>query len=226
MSSEWYDLIALRNGGYKSNAIFKVEGLSGEEVFEERLSTMLPNYSNVLDAGCGHGEFTLKMARYTNNIIGLDSSIELIKIAKSLKESYQIDHVDFINGNTKKELPFEDEQFDLIYDRRGPTSILNHSRILRSGGIVFGIHSAEKDRVKVLLENNGFLDIKFEEFDQAVITFPDEREFAKYLSSMHGNPDYTLAENKCVLEQLIIDNTKDNKLFLQEWRYIWSARKP
>jgi hypothetical protein len=83
----------------------------------------------------------------------------------------------------------------------------------------------DMERVIELLKNNGFIDIEFEEFNQAVIRFPNENEFAKFLSSMHGNPDYTLPENKCALEQLLKENTKDNKISLKEWRYIWRARK-
>jgi SAM-dependent methyltransferase len=226
MSVEWYDIIARKNGGYKSDAIFSVEGLSGETVFEERLKNMLPNYESVMDAGCGHGEFTLKMASHTRNIVGLDNSIEMIKIAQGLKEHYRVDNVDFIHSSTKKELPFEDGQFDLIYNRRGPTSILNHSRILRSGGIIFGIHSAKIDRVKERLVSNGFIDIEFEEFDQAFMNFPDEKEFAKFLSASHGNPDYTLPENKDAFDKIVRDNIRDGKISMKQWRYIWQARKP
>ena len=34
-------MIALRNGGYKNNAKYVVEGVSGEDVFEERLMNHL-----------------------------------------------------------------------------------------------------------------------------------------------------------------------------------------
>jgi ubiquinone/menaquinone biosynthesis C-methylase UbiE len=80
MGIEWYDMIARRNGGYKSNAVFTIEGISAEQIFEERLMGMLPNFNSVLDAGCGHGEFTLKMSRYAESIIGFDNSVEMIKI--------------------------------------------------------------------------------------------------------------------------------------------------
>ncbi|MCK4257984.1 MAG: class I SAM-dependent methyltransferase [Halanaerobiales bacterium] len=163
MSIEWYDMIARRNGGYKSNAIFTVEGLSGEDVFEERLVSMLPNFESILDAGCGHGDFTLKMARYAKNITGLDNSIELIKIAKSSLEEINYDHASFVYASTKKELPFQDGEFTLIYDRRGPTSIINHHRILRSGGTIFGIYSASLEKVEQLLKTNGFVEHKTSE---------------------------------------------------------------
>lgn len=223
MTIEWYDMIARKNGGYRSNAVFSIEGLSGEAVFEDRLKDILPNYTSVLDAGCGHGEFTIKMAKYTRSIVGFDNSIEMIKIAYNLKDYYNVSNVDFVHASTKEQLPFEDEQFDLIYSRRGPTSILNHSRVLRSGGIIRGIHSAEADRVQERLTSNGFADI---EFDQAYLTFLDEKEFAKYLSASHGNPDYTLPENKDALNTLVSDNWRNGKISMKQWRYIWKARKP
>jgi hypothetical protein len=57
MGIQWFDMIAKRNGGYKSDAVFTVEGISGEDVFEERLNDML--------------------------FIGFDGSKELLKIANS-----------------------------------------------------------------------------------------------------------------------------------------------
>ncbi|KAA2301400.1 class I SAM-dependent methyltransferase, partial [Clostridioides difficile] len=79
MSMEWYDMIAQRNGGYKGRALYTLEGNSAEDIFEERLIKLLPQYTSVLDAGCGHGEFTLKMSEYTDHIIGVDNSEEMIK---------------------------------------------------------------------------------------------------------------------------------------------------
>jgi SAM-dependent methyltransferase len=140
MGVDWYDMIAIRNGGYKSNAVFTIEGISAEQIFEERLISLLPQYQSILDAGCDHGDFTLKMAEHANSIIGFDNSCEMIKIADTVLKASRLNNIKFVFATTKQELPFTDGQFDLIYDRRGPTSILNHNRILCSGGTVFGIH--------------------------------------------------------------------------------------
>ncbi|MCG8514656.1 MAG: class I SAM-dependent methyltransferase [Halanaerobiales bacterium] len=229
MSMNWYDMIAKRNGGYISNAIYTVEGESGEEEFEKRLIEMLPKYESVLDAGCGHGEFTLKMAQYAKKIIGFDNSKELLKIAKSsLDEADDIDNVEFIYAYTKHEngLPFEDDQFDLIYNRRGPTSIYNHIRILRSGGTIFSIHPACLEKTKERIINGGFVDIKIEIFDKAYIYYPNEIEYAKALSATPGNLDYTLKENKDELKKMIKGNTIDGRIGGQLWRYLVTARKP
>lgn len=229
MGIEWYDMIAKRNGGYRSDAKFTVEGTSGEDVFEERLISMLPDCNEVLDAGCGHGDFTMKMAKHTKRIVGFDFSKEMIKIANSLKDHYKIDNVDFIYASTKGELPFKDDQFDLIYSRRGPGSIANHSRILRPKGTIFGIcpeYPNIIDKITGFLKNNGFINIKIEIFDNAVMIFPDEIEFSKFLRDFPGNVDYTLPENRDLLKQKIEENMVDGRLCWKQWRFIWKAVKP
>lgn len=226
MGVEWYDMIARRNGGYKSNAVFTIKGISAEQIFEERLMGMLPNFNSVLDAGCGHGDFTLKMSRHAKSIIGFDNSVEMIKIAESILEESKVNNVRFVCASTKTDLPFNDEQFDLIYDRRGPTSILNHSRILFSGGTVFGIHSGALQTVKNRLNSNGYINIEIEEFNSAIIFFPDEIEFAKFISGIPGNPDYTTPELKKELELRVQQNIINGKLGLKDYKYIWKANKP
>lgn len=228
MSVEWYNLIAKKNHGYKSNALYKVKGLSGEDVFEERLINMLPNSNNVLDAGCGHGEFTINMGSYANHIIGFDNSKDLLNIASELLNNSNVTNVEFMYGWTKGNtpLPFCNNQFDLIYARRGPTSIINHSRILKSGGIIFGIHSGSLNKVKKRLEENNFLEIEIKIFDEATLHFTNETEFIKYLSSIPGSPNYLLPEYENELPAIIKENTIGGKIVTSQWRYIWKAIKP
>jgi SAM-dependent methyltransferase len=228
MGMEWYDMIAKKNGGYKSDAVFTVEGISGEDVFEEELVQLLHNSKSTLDAGCGHGEFAIKMAKDAHNIIGFDWSIELIKIADSLKRHYKINNVNFVRATTKAELPFEDGQFDLIYCRRGPTSITHHSRVLRSGGIIYGIcpeYPNIMDTVSERLSNNGFVNIDMRVFDDAILVFANVKEFAKFLTAFPGNPDYTLPENKQMLDEKVRENMIDGRLCYKQWRFIWKATK-
>ncbi|MBD7966707.1 class I SAM-dependent methyltransferase [Paenibacillus gallinarum] len=225
MGIEWYDMIARRNGGYKGRAECTVEGRSAEDIFEERLIDLIPNYHSVLDAGCGHGEFTLKMSKYANNIIGFDNSQELFKIAQTLLQNSSVQNVDFVYATTKSEMPFEDGQFDLIYDRRGPTSIINHSRLLRPGGMIFGIHT-NVDKVKVRLIENGYEEIEIEEYNHSVTYFPNEQEFAKFLSDIPGNPDFTNSELKEELEKKLNGNIINGRIGVREHKFIWRAIKP
>lgn len=214
MSMEWYDM-----------AKYTVEGVSGETIFERKLSKMLEKYDEVLDAGCGHGEFTLKMRRHANRIIGIDNSLEMIKIANKLKADMKAQRVEFLNYSTKETLPFKDQQFDLIYSRRGPTSIINQNRILKAGGVIFGIHSTNMDELEDKLIDQGFTEIEFDVYDSAFLVFPDKDEFAKYLTASHGNPDYTSPENRLKFEELIAMHTVGDKIKYKEWRYIWKAKR-
>lgn len=226
MGVEWYDMIARKNGGYKNDAMFVTDGVSAEQIFEEDLVGMLPNYESVLDAGCGHGEFTLRMARHSKFLIGFDNSVEMINIAKSLLQNTDITNTQFVFATTKQELPFTDGHYDLIYDRRGPTSILNHSRILCSGGTIIGIHSGALETVKARLTSNGFTNIKIKEYNDTTHYFPDEKEFAKYISGIPGNLDYTSIELKKELETKVNENIINGRIGLREYKYIWRANKP
>ncbi|UKS28066.1 hypothetical protein LOZ80_03755 [Paenibacillus sp. HWE-109] len=136
-----------------------------------------------------------------------------------------IHNVNFIYATTKTSMPFNDEEFDLIYDRRGPTSIINHSRLLVSGGIILGIHT-NIDSARERLFKNGFKDIEIEEFNEAITYFPNEMEFAKFLADVPGNPDYTLPELKSELEEKVRENVIGGKLGVREHKYIWKAVKP
>ncbi|WP_336779274.1 hypothetical protein [Paenibacillus illinoisensis] len=48
MGMDWYDMIALRNGGYKGRSTYTWEGQSAEDIFEERLIRLLSQHQSVL----------------------------------------------------------------------------------------------------------------------------------------------------------------------------------
>ena len=227
MSMEWYDIIAKKNGGYKNNATYKVEGVSGESIFEKQLIELIKESKIVLDAGCGHGEFTLKISKYSRKIIGFDNSIELIRLANELLIDSQVCNLEFVlaGTNDKDGLPFKDESFDLIYTRRGPTSIIRNCHLLKPGGIMLGIHSAAKDMVEERLAESELIDIDIVVYDEAMLVFSNEKELEKYISSSHGSLDYSLAENNEALLKIVDEFTIDGEIKMQEWRYIWRGRK-
>lgn len=222
---EWYNKNAIRNDGYRSTAQYVKEGISGEDEFEKRLLKLLPSYYNVLDAGCGHGEFTLKMSKYTKKITGGDSAIELIKIANKLKKEQENDNADFIYMHTHEIVESETQKYDLIYNRRGPTSIYDHKHLLKPQGVIIGIHPLYAiDKVKERLEEGGFLDIKIDIFDECALIFDTITDFAEYLSSSHMSKDYRLPENKEELDKLVLEHTFNNRLLIKEERFIVQAK--
>jgi SAM-dependent methyltransferase len=224
LGREWYDMIGKSMGGYVSNwSSFKV-GISGEDVFENELKSLVSKTYNVLDAGCGHGEFTMRIAPLVKTITGFDFSAEMTDVAHQRLKETGLTNVQFAHA-TAKELPFEDEQFDFIYNRRGPTSVLYEHRVLKPGGLILGIHSAKLDQIRELLEQNGFTSIVIREYT-AVECFPTKYDFAQFLMRMPGETRNLLApeheeELRALCEQHI---TKDGLSF-REWRFIWKAVK-
>jgi SAM-dependent methyltransferase len=225
MSDAWYDEIALRNGGYRSGAVFKRIGLSGEDAFERELIGLLELGCVVLDAGCGDGEFTLEIAERVGSIIGFDFSKEMVRIALEKKKRSGRENVEFRFASTKAPLPFRDGQFDLVYSRRGPTSIIEHSRLLKKGGCMMGIHSAAKDVVVRRIEESGLTGISVEEYPDSWLVFDDETEYAKYLTAFPGNPDFFLEENAGKLHGFALENAWEGRIRIQEWRFIWKGFK-
>lgn len=224
---EWYNYIAKRNGGYKYNVPFEVMGLSAETVFEQELIQIIKN-KRVLDAGCGHGEFTLSMAQYAEYIIGFDFAEELIKIALRLKKEKNINNADFVSTKYRQILPFPDESFDVIYSRRGPVFVYEQGRLLKKNGVIIGIHAyplPDRD-LRGLLETFGiYKDITITPYQNAVTFFNNESDFAEYLSSSNLNPDYTLEENKEAFQKILENSYIEGKIGLRESKQIWRAVK-
>jgi len=221
---EWYNSIALKAGGYLKNWNSCKVGNSGEDIFEKELIDLVSNSNSVLDMGCGHGDFTLEMSQYCDNLVGADFSEVMISIANKFKNEREICNVDFICTDSKDDV-LSSYEFDLIYCRRGPTSIILNNKCLKSGGTIFGIHSERYDIVVKRLNEAGFKDIKIKEY-LAYEYFNTRDDFAKFLTRIPGNIDYTDPENYEKLEKQLIEHTDGAGIFYREWRYIWKAVKP
>ncbi len=62
----------------------------------------------VLDAGCGTGNYTVELAKRKAVVVGLDSSVEMLKFAKEKAKGIQ-----FVLGSMLC-LPFKDKSFDAL----------------------------------------------------------------------------------------------------------------
>lgn len=67
-------------------------------------------YRNAIDFGCGTGALCSELFRRGFRVTGVDSSIEMLKIAK---EKLNIESVSLIRSNIVKGVPFEDKSFDV-----------------------------------------------------------------------------------------------------------------
>lgn len=224
---EWYNYIALRNGGYKVNVPYDVVGLSAEDVFEAEVKRLIEG-KTVLDAGCGHSEFTLRMAQYAKSIFGYDFAGEMIKLAERLRTENGIENASFLETRWGAPLSFPDEYFDVLYSRRGPCSIVDQHRLLKPGGLIIGIHIypiADGEITDRIAQTGAYADITRDIYQEAVLYFDTEREYAEYLSSMHMNPDYTLPENRAAFDEILAKSQIDGRIGFRESKQIWRAKK-
>jgi 2-polyprenyl-3-methyl-5-hydroxy-6-metoxy-1,4-benzoquinol methylase len=78
-------------------------------IFDQNLRTYAPH--NILDIGCGHGDRTIRIAKYYNvsmsNVHGLDYDVDLITTCKKVFNASSIDlEID--------DIPYKNNTFDLV----------------------------------------------------------------------------------------------------------------
>jgi len=222
MSDLWYDEIALRNGGYLTTDNYKTSGISAENIFHDLLIKQLKSIYFVLDAGCGHGNFTYSISKLVSKIVGIDFSKEMIKIACN---NCKNDNLEFMVASTKNKLPFNENTFDFIFSRRGPISIIDHKRILKNDGIIMGIHSAGKSKIEERLITNEYREIKIVEYYGVYKIFDKIEEYRKYLADFPGNKNYLLNEHENEFNSIVESKMQNGIIKEEEIRYIWSAKK-
>lgn len=127
----------------------------------------------VLDAGCGEGYLSRKLARQGATVTGIDFSANLIEAAraKSLNDTLSVS----FDVGTVDDLPYENEAFDLVVcnhlmnDLRDPSkAITQFSRVLRTGGrlIILMVHPcfynrhAERDQATNGLLASSYFDVR------------------------------------------------------------------
>ena len=68
--------------------------------------------ANVLDAGCGFGQWSLAMSSLIGYVVGIDVSAVRVEAVKKI--SLNIENVEFQKGSISK-LPFPDNHFDFVF---------------------------------------------------------------------------------------------------------------
>jgi ubiquinone/menaquinone biosynthesis C-methylase UbiE len=143
----WNRKWALREQRLKEES--SLDGSDGELEFDRELLKRVSG-KDVLDVGCGPGEFTLRTARRARSIAGIDPSSTALALAKRNLAKSSIKNAKFRYGDINR-LQFPNETFDLVYSRRGPASVNRHNlaevkRVLRNGGTFMEITIGERDK--------------------------------------------------------------------------------
>ena len=114
-----------------------VEGEDGERLFDQ-LVLEAAQGKDVVDVGCGQGEFTLEIARVARLVVGIDFAPRAIAGALRRMKGKESPNVEFRRAEANS-IPYPDESFDLAVSRRGPATDSLESRneafrVLRRGG--------------------------------------------------------------------------------------------
>ncbi|MDA8890652.1 class I SAM-dependent methyltransferase [Candidatus Pelagibacter sp.] len=79
---------------------------------------------DVLEVGCGTGQLAIYFALGTNNrVVGLDPTIESLKLAADFSKKQKIDNIDFINADI-----FDDVLTDKYFDFIWCNGVLHHTK--------------------------------------------------------------------------------------------------
>lgn len=223
MSKDWYNRVATTQGGYVQTWSSTKEGRSGEDVFEARLHALLKPHQTVLDAGCGSGEFALEVAARVRRVVGFDFAEKMAEAARNNTAAAGRTNVTFVQSDARS-FAWEPGAFDVIYSRRGPTSILLRPELLKPGGWLLGVHSGNLEMIQERLGASGLEAAELEVFE-ALERFPSRENFARFWSRMPGHPDYLSAEHAINLDKLAAQYQDGNAFAVPEWRVVWQARR-
>ena len=166
------------------------EGVDGEDYFD-RIVLKEARGRNVLDVGCGRGEFTLYVAAVAKKVAGVDFSRNAISRAIVNTSLQGVTNME-LRLTSARSIPYPDESFELVYCRRGPATCdlktaREASRVLKHGGRFIEEEIGEKDKLnwkqifergqnypfknpvsiekKKLLERAGFRKTEIKEFE-------------------------------------------------------------
>lgn len=248
MSKDFYDKVVKKFGNYTTPAQSVDEFPDGEpeKIFKEKLLELSGKEKMVLDAGCGDGRFTLKIAPYFKKVIGNDTSKLMLNAALRLKQEKGIKNVEFVEKDTRS-LIYPDNYFDVIYARRAVTIYPLFYNMLKPGGYFLSIDIGEKDTkdIKVVFRrgqnygkwNDSVLEKEVKEIKDAGFEMVYAQDFyynEYYLSLedldifLQGVPifeDYDSVKDKKYLEEYVRKNQSKKGINLPRHRVVMVAVK-
>lgn len=247
----FYDKVARKYGGYafgtnKPKYFSEHPDGEPENIFKDKLLELAGNDKVALDVGCGDCKFAFEIADSFREIIGIDTSKELLNIAEKKKDILKIENVSF-SLQDAEHTTFKNESFDIIYCRRGPTFFKEYHRLLKKGGNYLEIGIGEKDTIELhkvfgrgqnfgkwdksrLSENTaelkelGFEIIFAEEFNYSEY-YPSYKDMEVFLQGVPIFTDFDPEKDREYLETYCKKFKTKKGIALQRHRIVFVARK-
>jgi len=115
----------------------------GLDYYRKRIESIsFINYSHILDAACGCGQWTNVLAEKNKFVTGLDINDGLLEIASRFTNESNNRNIQYYQGDLHY-LPFKDEVFDVIFSysalmyTKEDVVIKEFSRVLKLGGKIY-----------------------------------------------------------------------------------------
>lgn len=173
--------------------------VAGRKGYPEDVFTTLKRYvksnASIVDLGSGTGISTRQLCQHGyKNVIGVDRDLLMIKEAEAANTKDC--HIQYIEGDVSKRLPFPDESYDAatsfasFHWFSNPSSIKEVARILKPQGYFFIVRSDDKSA------NEDSLKKKINELI--------EKEIGQTIPSKSVNPAASLAAQGF---EIIVDST-------------------
>lgn len=224
---------------------------NGEDFFLQVLDEFLTGGLDVLDVGCGHGEFTLSVARQARSAVGVERHRGYVELANELLGESGLTNVRFVQAELADRLPLPDRSIDLVIDRRGPRLarfLDDLRRVARPGAVIVGMHPAGTApappwaaSIPSVLDRFQFLG-----YDEVAswVTGPLARQgltdyrlwwfdVPEYLSSAHSLYDRLAADDSppwdavaAELEAAHARNQDEGAVTLRHIRLVWTVQLP
>lgn len=248
MRESFWDDVARAFGGYGSGATYASAFPNGnpEQRFREILHDLSDPSRVALDVGCADGRFTLSIAAMFRQIVAIDSSPEMLSVARRLQREAGVSNVAF-EGRDAFDSQLDSASFDVVYNRRGPDSHAEVYRVLKPDGVlvlmtigerdcraikeVFGRgqdfedwHVSRLDAERDVLSKLGFDVVEARDYEYAEF-YASTRDLQLLLRSTPILGGFEPPQDEGLLDQYVAAWTTERGIRLDRHRVVISARK-
>lgn len=141
------------NAAYDNTAIRGIDESRPWDLIQEVLN-IGSSAKTLLDIGCGSGLKLIDIAQHFSWVTGLDHNPEMLKLAENRLNEHGIDNFTFVVG-TADNLPFPNDNFDVVTVMLAPHHLDEIFRVLKPGGqlIIETLGEMDKRQLKDFFEN-------------------------------------------------------------------------